>query len=245
MAPREDFISPFSTELNFLYSRAPQIFPALESSVNVKRQHQHNPHTQSHLSDVGALYARSYKTHVEVFLWGLRVTVDPNDKNTHMFSGGSVSKESACNAGDLGSIPGLGRAPGEGNPAHSSILTWRIPWTEEPGGLQSMGSQRVIHNWVTNLTFICFLESFFFSRFCDLQCPLKLGAQIRGLFCLSLRKILAVSVEFSSRFWNLKLKLVGSWAMVISRGMELPFVEVPGSSRVWGVYFFLGFHVIH
>ena len=32
---------------------------------------------------------------------------------------------------------------------HSSILAWRIPWTEEPGGLQSMGSQRVRHDWVT------------------------------------------------------------------------------------------------
>ena len=34
--------------------------------------------------------------------------------------------------------------------AHPSILAWRIPWTEEPGGLQSMGSQRVGHDWVTN-----------------------------------------------------------------------------------------------
>ena len=33
--------------------------------------------------------------------------------------------------------------------AHSTILAWRIPWTEEPGGLQSMGSQRVRHNLVT------------------------------------------------------------------------------------------------
>ena len=33
---------------------------------------------------------------------------------------------------------------------HASILTWRIPWTEEPGGLQSMGLQRVRHNWATN-----------------------------------------------------------------------------------------------
>ena len=32
---------------------------------------------------------------------------------------------------------------------HSSILAWKIPWTEEPGGLQSMGSQRVRHDWVT------------------------------------------------------------------------------------------------
>ena len=37
----------------------------------------------------------------------------------------------------------------KGMAPHSSILAWRIPWTEEPGGLQSMGSQRVRHNWVT------------------------------------------------------------------------------------------------
>ena len=35
---------------------------------------------------------------------------------------------------------------------HFSILAWRIPWTEEPGGLQSMGSQRVRHNWATEHT---------------------------------------------------------------------------------------------
>ena len=35
---------------------------------------------------------------------------------------------------------------------HSTILAWRIPWTEEPGGLQSMGLQRVGHNWVTSLS---------------------------------------------------------------------------------------------
>ena len=35
---------------------------------------------------------------------------------------------------------------------HSSILAWRIPWTEEPGGLQSTGSQRVAHDCVTNTT---------------------------------------------------------------------------------------------
>ena len=38
----------------------------------------------------------------------------------------------------------------EGMVTHSSILAWRIPWTEEPGGLQSMGSQRVRHGWATN-----------------------------------------------------------------------------------------------
>ena len=102
------------------------------------------------------------------------------------FPGSSAGKETACNAGDPSSIPGLGRYPGEGigyplqyfgaslvvqtvkNPpvmqeiwvrslnwedplekgmaTHSSILAWRIPWTEEPGWLQSMGSQRVRHD---------------------------------------------------------------------------------------------------
>ena len=51
------------------------------------------------------------------------------------FPGGSDSNASAYNAGDLGSIPGLGRSPGEGMVTHSSSLAWRIPWTEEPGRL--------------------------------------------------------------------------------------------------------------
>ena len=60
------------------------------------------------------------------------------------FPGGSEVKASACNAGDLGSIPGSGRSPGEGNATHSSILAWRIPWIL--GGLQSTGLQRVRHD---------------------------------------------------------------------------------------------------
>ena len=58
-------------------------------------------------------------------------------------------KESACNAGatgNMGSNPGLGRAPGKGMVTHSSILAWRIPWTGETGGLQSTGLQRVGHD---------------------------------------------------------------------------------------------------
>ena len=51
------------------------------------------------------------------------------------FPGGSEGKESVCNAGTTGLNPGSGRSHGEGN----GNLLWRIPWTEEPGGLQSMG----------------------------------------------------------------------------------------------------------
>ena len=50
-------------------------------------------------------------------------------------------KASACNAGDPRSVLGLEDSWEKEMGTHSSILTWRIPWTEEPGGLQSMGSQ--------------------------------------------------------------------------------------------------------
>ena len=54
-------------------------------------------------------------------------------------AGGAEVKASACNVGDLGSIPGSGRSPGEGNDNPLQYSCLRIPWTEEPGGLQSMG----------------------------------------------------------------------------------------------------------
>ena len=62
------------------------------------------------------------------------------------FPDGSEVKEPACNAGDLGSIPGSGRFPGEGNGNPLQYSCWIIPWTEETGGLQSMGLQRVRHD---------------------------------------------------------------------------------------------------
>ena len=66
------------------------------------------------------------------------------------FPGGSDSKEFACNAGDVGSIPGLRSSPGEGNG-----YSFQYPWLENSmnslhGRLQSMGSQRVRYDWVTN-----------------------------------------------------------------------------------------------
>ena len=50
-------------------------------------------------------------------------------------------KNPPANAGDLGSIPESGRSLEKEMATHSSILAWRIPWTEEAGGLQYMGSQ--------------------------------------------------------------------------------------------------------
>ena len=65
----------------------------------------------------------------------------------HMgFPGSSDDKESACNAGDMSLILGQEDPLEKGMATHFSILTWRIPWTEESGKLQSMGSQRVRHD---------------------------------------------------------------------------------------------------
>ena len=57
-----------------------------------------------------------------------------------LFPGGSEGKASACNAGNLGSIPGSEDLLEKEIATHSSILAWKIPWMEKPGKLQSMGS---------------------------------------------------------------------------------------------------------
>ena len=69
------------------------------------------------------------------------------DSGSHWdFPGDSDGKESACNAGDRGLIPGSEDALEEGMVTHSSIPAWRMPWTEGAGGLQSMGLQVVGHD---------------------------------------------------------------------------------------------------
>ena len=108
-----------------------------------------NPRTQ--------LWARKKWTWMKI----LCPVLGPRPPTWH-FPGGSDGKESACNAGDLVSIPGSGRPPWEGNglAIHSSVLAWRIPRTEEPDGLGSMGSQRVRHDWETDIFTPCCLYSF-------------------------------------------------------------------------------------
>ena len=78
------------------------------------------------------------------------------------FPGGSEVKASVCSVGDLGSILEMGRSPGErnGNPLQYSCL--ENPWMEEPSRLQSMGLQRVGHDWVTSLTYSLTIFTFTF-----------------------------------------------------------------------------------
>ena len=72
-------------------------------------------------------------------------------------------------------LPGMLETMGWGDPlekemaTHSSTLAWRIPWREEPGRLQSMGSQRVGHNWVTSLHFKGHLVSYLFQECTQLK----------------------------------------------------------------------------
>ena len=62
------------------------------------------------------------------------------------FPGSAEVKNLPANAGNTGLISGSGRSLEEEMAIHSSILDWSIPWSEEPGGLQSMGLQRVRHD---------------------------------------------------------------------------------------------------
>ena len=85
-----------------------------------------NPRTLSYDSSI---------VHLRVSIWVSQVAL--------------VVKNLLANTGDVrdaGSIPESGRSPGGGMATHSSILAWRISWTEEPSRLQSTGSQRVRHD---------------------------------------------------------------------------------------------------
>ena len=73
------------------------------------------------------------------------------------FPGGSEGKASACNAGDLGSISGLGRSPGEGNGHLPGTLAWRIPCTEEPG-VSSIHGVSKSQTGLSNFTLTLFLS---------------------------------------------------------------------------------------
>ena len=81
----------------------------------------------------------------------LVISIHPYIHPYTVFPGGSDGKASACNAGDW--VQSLGwEDPLENEMAcHSSILAWKISWTEEPGWLQSMGLQRVGHDWATEM----------------------------------------------------------------------------------------------
>ena len=97
---------------------------------------------------------------------------------SHAFPGSSESKEFAWNAGDLGSIPELERSPEKEMATHSSTLASKIPWMGDPGRLQSMGWQRVRHNWGTSLSF--FYSSLLEKEMATHSCPCLENPMNRG-----------------------------------------------------------------
>ena len=102
-------------------------------------------------------YSIKFKLISICFVWYhfgnfLRYTFLVQNKFSYFFSCVRISflLAPACNAGDQGLILGLGDPLEKGMATHSSILARRIPWTGQSGRLQSMGSQRIRHNWVAN-----------------------------------------------------------------------------------------------
>ena len=114
----------------------PQIIPPAYAPVLLPTVHTYYIHVDIHTTSILITH-----THKHIYFMG----------RPRCLSG----KESTCQAVDVGSIPGSGRSTGEGNGNSlqyfftwkKNFLTWKIPWIEEPGGLQSMGLQRVGHNW--------------------------------------------------------------------------------------------------
>ena len=97
-------------------------------------------------------------------------------------------------------VPSLGREDPleKGMTAHSSILVWRIPWTEETGGLQSMWSQRVWHSWATN-------------TFRDHQQLMSYPLFFTDIFFFKVLEILVVEILWRQSVQKLKTSRVWSW----------------------------------
>ena len=133
-------------------------------------------------------------------------------------------------AGDTGLIPELGRLPRGGNGNHSSILTGIIPWTEEPGWLQSIGSQRVEHGWGTEhsvwLSYLPVLFEFFvyhFKQNINFTYPIEKGTEIRRYIsvvylCLCPTSANIQSSDWLNRgVWQRAPKALGiSWVIAVS-----------------------------
>ena len=120
---------------------------------------------------------------------------------------------------------------------HSSILAWKIPWMEEPGGLQSMGSQRVGHDWLTSLSFsLFFLELFLHWSPVAYWAPTYLGSSSFSVlsFCLFIllmgfsRQEYWSGLPFPSPVDHIlsKLSTMTCLSWVAQNGMAHSFIEL-------------------
>ena len=91
---------------------------------------------------------QDFQSHTD-FINSNEIYLQPITSCGRGFPGGTMIENPPANtedAGEMDWIPRLGRSPENGMTAHSRILAWKSPGTEEPGGLQSVGSQRVGHD---------------------------------------------------------------------------------------------------
>ena len=136
------------------------------------------------------------------------------------FPRGSDGKESACSARDLGLIPGWEWSLEKGMMTHSSIHAWRIPWTEKPGGLQSMRLQRVRYDRLIN-TLLLFYFPWSLFRFTEMLLSCRNALTLAFIFC-------------SALFWG--FILVGRYSLdyfwLLFSIIVLPFIY----SYCWSVF---------
>ena len=104
------------------------------------------PKDQTHVSCIGSVFLTTETPQTTTACVANQIILKYYLSKVWSLPGGSDSKESACNAGSLGQEDPLEK----GMATHSSILAWRIPQTEKPGRIQSMGSQRVGQDWERN-----------------------------------------------------------------------------------------------
>jgi len=100
----------------------------------------------------------------------------------------------------------LGCGPEKAMAPHSSTLAWKVPWTEEPGRLQSMGSLRVGHDWATSLSLFTFMH--WRRNGNPLQCsclenPRNGGAWLAAVYGVAQTRLKRLSSSSSSRLWAL------------------------------------------
>ena len=124
----------------------------------------------------------------------------------------------------MGSIPGLGRSHGRGLATHSSILAWEIPWTKEPGRLQSMASQRVRYDWGTkHIQHIHLCQKRKSPEFSDFYNTLKLYAPLMKSESVSCSVVSdSLRPHGSSVHEILQVKILEWVAIPFSRGFSWP-----------------------
>ena len=126
----------------------------------------------------------------------------------------------------------LGRSPEEATEIHSSFVGWRIPWIEEPGGLQSMGLQRVKHDWVTKHSWYIMGGRYG----CWGESPPLFWSHVGNLFVAFVPSILCLILYVSDQIYP---KLFYSKALIICYNMvaqwlrtRLPLKEMH-ETRIW------------